>query len=462
MPVLDLDDIQGFVLFSYAALPYACYLHAFFADGAATPNAWLGELSPEVTAAHARSVESDAKVNVALTSAGLARLGLDARELETFPRELQQGMGHPLRAHVLGDVGENAPEHWEVGGPSTKPVHALVLLFARDDDGLAALRAREIARIGAHGGEVVHEDDARITTHEHFGFADGIDQPHVAGSPRPRPAHHVEVPAGEFILGYENAYRELPPSPRGADAFDLGKNGTYLVYRKLAQDVSAFWSSMFAEAAKTTCDAGPDAEKREAVRLAARIVGRWPGGAPLVHHPDGDVGAGAYRKDFLFHESDPHGIACPLGAHVRRANPRDMLEPDPAASLKAVERHRLLRRGRSYGPPAPGGLRDRAKPDGHARGLLFLALNASIRRQFEFVQQTWINNPKFAGLYDERDPLAASIHEGEAHFTMPGVPVRSRVQGLPRFVTTKGGGYFFIPGRRAIAWLAALPRQPAP
>lgn len=445
----DLSDIQGIVLFSYSAAPDACYLHVFFPPGA-RPRAWLAELLPLVTDSNRCAMGAD-RLNVAFAAPGLARLGLDDVELATFPRELLQGMGNPLRAHVNGDAGANAPATWEFGAPHQTAIHAVLMLFSKDEAALLELRARERARLDAHGAEVVHEDRGRIGDREHFGFADGIEQPHVMGSPRPRPSHADVVAAGEFVLGHMNAYDELPPSPRGAGGYALGRNGSYLVYRKLAQDVSSFWGAMFDRAADA---ADPHVEQREAVALASKIVGRWPSGAPLVHHPDRDVGDAAYRRDFNFTQHDPDGARCPFGAHIRRANPRDMLPPDAGASLKAVERHRLLRRGRSYGPRAPESLRERTKPDGVERGLLFLAINASIRRQFEFIQQTWVNNPKFGGLYDERDPLVGNFEGPSQDYTVPCHPVRRRIQDLEQFVTTRGGGYFFVPGIHALGWLS--------
>lgn len=445
----DLSDIQGIVLFSYSAVPDACYLHAFFPPEA-RPHAWLAGVLPLVTDSNRCAMGAD-RLNVAFTARGLARLGLDDGELMTFPRELLQGMGNPLRAHVNGDYGPNDPKTWEFGAPHQTELHAVLMLFSKDGAALAEHRAREAARLEAAGARVVHEDRGYAGPREHFGFADGIEQPHVMGSPRPRPSHADEVAAGEFVLGHENAYDEMPPSPRGKGGYDLGRNGSYLVYRKLAQDVPAFWRAMFDRATDT---ADPHVEQREAVALASKIVGRWPSGAPLVHHPDRDVGDAAYRRDFNFTEHDLDGTRCPLGAHIRRANPRDMLPPDAGASLKAVARHRLLRRGRSYGPRAPESLRERAIPDGVDRGLLFLAINASIRRQFEFIQQTWVNNPKFGGLYDERDPLVGNFEGPSQDFTVPCVPVRRRIQDLQQFVTTRGGGYFFVPGIHALGWLS--------
>ena len=451
MTPLEAADIQGIVLYGYGSLPRARYVHISWAAEGSRPSTWLAELAPEIhDSARGKRIAQE-RINVAFTYQGIGRFRLSAKELGTFPRELQQGMSDPLRAHVLGDVGENDPKTWEFGGPD-HAIDALLMLYAPTEAAVDAMRERLVARIVALGGVVVHEDVAELRNpvHEPFGFRDGIVQPHVAGSPRLRKGDYdVEVPAGEFVLGYPNAYGELPASPHGDDRFDIGKNGSYLVYRKLRQDTPAFWQCMLERAL-------PSGDPREATKLASKMIGRWPSGAPIVRYPDFDPGPGSENETFDLDAEDPDGQKCPIGAHVRRANPRNMLPPDPEESRKEVERHRLLRRGRPYGPRATGTPRERAQPDGEERGLVFMALNVSFRRQFEFVQQTWINNPKFAGLFDERDPVVASvIDEGGQTFSMPGEPARRRVAGLPRFVTTRGGAYFFVPGLRALSWLAA-------
>ncbi len=140
------------------------------------------------------------------------------------------------------------------------------------------------------------------------------------------------------------------------------------------------------------------------------MVGRWPSGAPLVLSPERDDPALADPNDFMYAQSDAHGYACPIGAHIRRANPRDSLDPRPGSpeSIAVNKRHRLLRRGRAYGPPlsVEQALSDRDAPVDE-RGLHFICLNGNIARQFEFVQHTWINNPKFDQLYDDADPILA-------------------------------------------------------
>lgn len=460
MSALELDDIQSIVLFAHVRLPFARYVHLSFDAEDARPNAWLAEARTYVkgTSTHARN--DGERVHIAFTHDGLERLGLTRRELTTFPRELQQGMADKLRAHVLGDgreddpTSEGAPASWAFGGPGTRSIHVLLMLYARTHEDVSSLRDRWVERAAVYGGTPIHEDTGELhEPHiEHFGFRDGVGQPYVTGSPRQQRAHEAAVPAGEFILGYRNAYGEHPPSPVGDDSFDIGKNGTYLVYRKLEQDTAGFWRCMVDHARREVT--GSDAVvNREAIKLAARLVGRWPSGAPLVKYPDFDPGSFAATDTFGF-EDDPSGLKCPLGAHIRRANPRDMFAPSPKESLASVARHRILRRGRSYGTPSTGTPLKRAEPDGESRGLVFVALNTSFRRQFEFIQQTWLHNPKFAGLYDERDPVVATVDDANRTYTIPDEPARRRVSGLPRFVTMRGGAYFFLPGRKALDWLS--------
>jgi Dyp-type peroxidase family len=186
--------------------------------------------------------------------------------------------------------------------------------------------------------------------------------------------------------------------------------------------------------------------------LGAKFVGRWRSGAPLVLSSENDNEELAEANDFEFRHSDPNGLKCPVGAHIRRANPRNSLGSNEAEAMNSIKRHRLLRRGRSYGPRAT----DRMIDDGHERGLLFIAVNADIERQFEFVQQTWTDNAGFGGLQGERDPLIASQ---PLDMSVPGEPIRRRYCGLPSFTTLRGGAYFFMPGMRALRYLANM-RQP--
>jgi deferrochelatase/peroxidase EfeB len=188
------------------------------------------------------------------------------------------------------------------------------------------------------------------------------------------------------------------------------------------------------------------------------MVGRWPGGAPLTLSPDRDDPALAEANDFGYFHEDPVGTGCPVGAHVRRTNPRDSLDPGPGTdkSLAINRRHRLLRRGREYGQAlSPEAALTESLAADEQRGLHFICLNGNIARQFEFVQNTWLNNPKFAGLYDDSDPLVGQSEPYGGTFTMPSATVRRRVTGMPRFIKVRGGAYFFLPGLTALRRLAS-------
>jgi Dyp-type peroxidase family len=456
---LDLHDIQGLVARGYGNLPAARFLLLAIDDVAAARH-WLG------TVAVTRGDERPEEVadNVALTSSGLERLGLDPAVLAMFSNEFVAGMTTAHRRRILGDIVGDAPEAWDWGGPAAKPVHALLLLYARDAQRLDALERQQ----SLTGLELVRRlDTSDLDGFEPFGFRDGVSQPFVEGLAKERP-REATVRAGEFVLGYVNEYGLytdrplldpgadpgglLTRDPAGSGRADLGRNGSYLVFRQLRQDVGAFWQ--FVDRA-----AGGDAAAR--LKLAAKMVGRWPSGAPLVLAPEADDPSLAEANDFAYHEHDRRGTRCPVGAHIRRTNPRDSLDPAPgtARSFAVNRRHRLLRRGREYGPPLTI---DEALAGGDSaeRGLHFICLNANIARQFEFVQHTWLNNPKFGELYDDSDPISAPSTPHGGTFTMPTDGVRERVTGVPRFISVKGGGYFFLPGLAALRYLAGMGGEP--
>jgi Dyp-type peroxidase family len=460
---LDVADIQGLVLYGYGSLRAACYLLLGIEDGAAARR-WLGGLAGRVTSA--ATPAGQVAVNVALTSSGLAALGLPAAALAGFSLEFTDGIVDPHRSRILGDVGESAPERWAWGGPGGQRVDVLLALFARDAAALDGLHEESLAAVrAARLREVASLDTSDLGDREHFGFHDGVSQPSVAGSTRAGGAMNTIQP-GEFLLGYVNEHGQLTERPLlAADAdprgrlprdaatgrADLGRNGSYLVMRQLRQDVRGFWR-WADRASGGAADPGPR------TRLAAKAVGRWPSGAPLVQAPERDDPALGQANDFAYQAPDPDGLRCPIGAHVRRANPRDSLEPGPGTqrSIAVGRRHRLLRRGREYGPAVdPATLLDEAG-DGVDRGLHFVCLCGNIARQFEFIQGTWVMSPKFDGLYDGDDPLLGARGEGGGTLTVPGRPVRSRHAGLPRFVTVRGGGYFFLPGLRALRYLSEL------
>lgn len=470
METLDREDIQGVVAWGYGKLRAARYL-LLTIEAPRAAAAWLASQTNTVTSAQTQPEES--AVNIALTHTGLAKLGLGSEALAGFSAEFNEGMCSPHRSRILGDVEEDAPAYWRWGGPATAPVDILLMLFARDEAGLEE-RYRAAGASLAAGGlrEVVRLDTSDLGFREHFGFTDGISQPIIRGLDRPgRPIDTVAP--GEFLLGHQNEYglyterpvlsraadpqRLLPADPSDSSQADFGRNGSYLVFRQLRQDVRRFWR--FFDDASRQSDGTNDPAAR--VRLAAKMVGRWPSGAPLVQAPERDDPQPALPNEFDYFHADRYGFACPIGAHIRRTNPRDSLDPDPGSegSLAINRRHRLLRRGREYGPalsldealrpPDPGA-------DDPERGLHFICLNANLSRQFEFIQHTWANSPTFNGLYDDADPLVGQRGRYGSSFTLQGRPVRKRITGLPQFVSIRGGAYFFLPGIRALRYLGEL------
>lgn len=466
----ELADIQGLFARGYGNLRAAAFLLLGVQDAGAARR-WLGETAPEVTSAEARP--DDHALNIAFTSTGLVSLGFPRDGVDMFSNEFATGMTTPHRSRILGDLGENAPERWEWGGPHDPGIDLVLLLYAADAAGLQRLEAEQLGKLGAGGLLLRHRlGTSDLDDFEPFGFRDGISQPFVEGLSKTGPREQT-VRVGEFVLGYPNEYglytgrplldvshdpaAVLPRDAEGSGCADFGRNGSYLVVRQLQQDVPGFWR--YVDGATRRDDGSSDAHAR--VRLAAKMVGRWPSGAPLALAPDADDPALADANDFAYHDVDPRGVRCPVGAHIRRSHPRDSLDPDPgsADSWKINRRHRILRRGREYGTSLTVE-EALAGADTSERGINFMCLNANIQRQFEFINHTWLNNPKFDRLYDDADPVTAPSAPFGGTFTIPTDGVRERVTAVPRFVSVKGGAYFFLPGLAALRYLAGSAGEP--
>jgi Dyp-type peroxidase family len=466
-PALDFHDIQGIVLNGYGHLNHARFLLLKVTDDAAAKR-WLTHVASQISSAKRRRGEDElpgSQINIAFARSGLKKLGLPHDTLAVFPREFLMGMADPERSRRLGDVGACAPENWQFGGPNTPEIDLLVMLYAVDENALNQSAHHAFGASPASDGieEIFRQDSIREGANEPFGFRDGISQPAIEGGAQKVLPGQSVLKAGEFLLGYVDEYGDLVPVPSISHELDpdriltpapsqrtrhsFGHNGSFLVLRKLAQDVEGFRN--FLDRATRNADGSSNPDR--ANHLAAKMIGRWPSGAPLTLAPDRDdleLGSNKYRNnDFGFAATDRDGFACPVGAHIRRANPRDALAfpAEPARSLNLSNRHRIIRRGRPYHEGSSGA----------EQGVLFVAINASILRQFEFIQQSWLNNPKFNGLYDERDPLS-SADRGEGIMTIQAKPVRERLHGLPRFVTLRGGAYFFLPSIRALKFLAQI------
>lgn len=435
--MLELDDIQSGVL-RPRPTPYAATYLLLRIDDAREGCALMGRLASIVSSAGMpTSPLGDTWVSASLTYDGLQALGVPEESLDSFAWEFRQGM--VARAEVLGDVGESSPEHWE-HPLGTRDVHVVLTALApsRAELDVAVERAREAYR-NADGIEVIWRQDCHTlsTGREPFGFRDGIGYPEIEGSGIPSTnSYEPPLKAGEFVLGYPDETGTLPPMPR-PDV--LGRNGTYVVFRKLHQRVAAFRRYLKEHST------GPE----DAEFLAAKMMGRWRSGAPLALcplHDDPELGADRLRNNDFRFEDDPIGYKTPPGSHVRRTNPRD-------ASVAGVVRlHRMLRRGTAYGPELPEGVLD---DDGQDRGLMFAFIGAHLGRQFEFVQSEWLNGGEFLGIGDVKDPIAGA-HDGTGVFSIPHRPIPRRVRGLSRFVVTRGGAYAFMPGLRALRWLAQL------
>jgi Dyp-type peroxidase family len=428
---LKLADVQGIVYTGYKKLAWAGFLFAKLGPDVDATRGWLQAL-PISTAAHDDVSHHKPKLQVAFAATGLRALGVPENVIDGLPNELKLGMA--ARANILGDK----PAEWTLG---QDPIDVMLMVYATTEAERAQLMVdhRELLEVA---GATVYADELawKFTgEREHFGFADGLSQPFVPGlhgSPR---SHERQIALGELLLGYPNAYDKLPIGPRYTD-FDLGANGTYIVFRKLAQHVTTLWKYLEEQAPHLDMDSE---------MLAAKLLGRWRDGRPLILAPTRDVKLDPHKSlnDFKFLEEDPDGLVCPIAAHIRRANPRDARDGTAKISEMVVDRHRILRRGRSYGQPIALEEAKAGHDDGVQRGLYFIGLGASIARGFEFIQQSWLNNPAFHGLQGENDPVTGP---GGCPFTIPADPIRKRLLDVPKIVSTLGGGYFFMPSIAAI------------
>jgi Dyp-type peroxidase family len=450
---IDHADIQGDILRAYGnSYPYTTYVFVGVGDPE-HGRAWLGAIFDKVTtAARWPSAEGlETTLNVAFTHSGLVALGVPPQVIESFSKEFRQGMA--ARSLELGDVGDSDPGRW-TGDLGTGAAHVLVTINARDADAMRGAMADLRAGLQDAGDlRVVHEEPAQLlgSAREHFGFADGFSQPAIEGV-NPEKARGGGVPdekggwrplaLGEFILGYDDEEtrvdrrRRLPSAPVGA----LGRSGTYVVWRKLFQDVALF--------RRTLREAARNYERGNEDELAAKIVGRWRNGTPLAVSPDveqpGFDAAAEGANDFRYAD-DVDGRRCPLGSHIRRSNPRDAL----GFGGKLSYRHRMIRRGMPYGPP----LEDEDEQPPRDRGLIFVCFNASISRQFESVQRQWLNHGNTFHLAHDTDFLLGGSAEEKGKMTVQGDPPFFLAPRGP-FVTTRGGEYLFAPGMTGLAAVA--------
>lgn len=436
--MLEFDDIQHMLLTRTPAMT-GRYVFLSFADGE-SGRTWLKEIRPSIQSVATVGVKEDDTrwVTVAFTWPGLKMLGVEQASLDTFPDAFRQGMA--ARAGVLGDFGENSPEHW-IDGTTSPDLHAIAILFARDDTQRQHCEtAHDELLQRCPGVRVISSLKLEATppfdyAHDHFGYRDRLSQPVIEGTEDiPYNGCGGALKAGEFILGYPDESGNPYPMP---EPDVLSRNGCYIAYRRMEEHVGRFRDFL--------AEHGNSAEEQELI--AAKLMGRWRSGAPLVLAPQTDdpaLGADLHRcNDFNYKEQDPHGYAVPLGSHIRRMNPRD--------TAVNMNRRRMIRRGATYGPHLPEGAPD----DGQERGIAAFVLCASLVRQYEFAQNVWVNDKNFHNLGNERDPIIGN-QDGTLEYKIPRRPIRKKITGLPAFTTVRGGAYFFLPGIRALDYLAGL------
>lgn len=391
---------------------------------------------------------------LAFSARGLTKLGID---VSTFPIAFREDSVQ--RARKLGD--RSADMLW--GGAEAVAYDAIALLYGANAAELAQLSADIDANAIEHR-PIEFQPNVGDQMREPFGFVDGISQPILRDASKLDPMRRLDqlIAPGEVVLGHaddssytprtasvqsrEDPQDHLPQASHDQNLHDFGKDGTFLVVRQLRQKVDAFNTYLrdTAQDPRVRAAAGGDDEARQGW-VAAKLMGRWRNGTSLVRFPNSPGPDAAPDNDFRYGIEDPDGVACPFGSHIRRANPRDSFDAKAAEPLKITNRHRILRIGRIY----------RSEND---VGMMFMCLNADIERQFEFVQQTWLRAPSFHGLNNEVDPLAVSVDNVDRNQNVMTVPTPQgpiELRGLSEFVQVIGSGYFFMPGRRGLEFIAA-------
>jgi Dyp-type peroxidase family len=433
------NNLQGNVLTEYPDMTHGCLALLRF-DTKEAGRKLLAELAPLVTtdALSAKAIES---VNVFLTIGGLKTLGLSQAELGCFPKEFREGM--EARAGFLGDFAAEHPSNWALprgpAGPIPLSTVDLVLSLQErrslvgendhewSDKHPLSAKVRNLTR--REGVELLHVEpllrkpkpQGQPFQREHFGFLDGVSQPFSRTRPDAKHAEGDAVALGELVLGFRDDRGETYPGSESG----LLRHGSYLVVRKLAQDVKAFHAFVADHASKVDPEV-----------LYAKLMGRKRDGAPLV----GDGGPGSNDFDY---SNDPKGDACPLFSHARRTNPRT---PDrTGAHGRPVRSPRILRRGFSYGP-----VNDETEAP---RGLMFMGFNASIADQYEMIQR-WMNGANSTGeLGSHADPVASHTARQRLSVTVGGTV--HRLEKKEPFVKLEWGLYLFTPSVQTLRTLAA-------
>jgi Dyp-type peroxidase family len=446
-------------------------------------------------------------INVAFTYDGLKKLTVDADQFTDA--SFKAGLHN--RSAALGDPTDpSAPGHpsqWVIGAAHNVP--DLVVIVGSDDQPRLQETVQWLESSFCMGLEVMYKQEGEglpgpLAGHEHFGFKDGISQPGIRGR-LPEAPHAFLTPreaideatgkidinkgkpgqdmihAGEFVFGYPTQIGEPDPNREGLNITPgaiatagpaWATNGSYLVFRRLRQDVKGF-QSFIKSTANNLSQTNPAFAGLTLEKLGAKFVGRWSSGAPILNAPDRDNPALSNDLAFEFEAEDPQGLRCPFAGHIRKTYPRDM-ERDFGLNESSTQTHRLLRRGIPFGKPYMGGcpvhpdrlldtvttwwesIVSNAPTD---RGLLFLAYQTSIERQFEFVTNQWVNNPDFPDPGSGHDPILGQSEDSTTRdrtmVLQAEKPANDATIKLPTdWVIPTGGGYFFSPSISGIKYLA--------
>jgi Dyp-type peroxidase family len=454
MTRIDVSDIQGFALKGYS-FPYARFMFLELLHCKAAQS-FIGKILPLVTGGQKWKVKPSSTLNIAFTHKGLVKLELPQPTLLSFPTEFQQGM--KARGAILYDTGKNAPGHWDQVWKEDR-VHVWLGVYAESRDALEE-RCSTLQKLmdDSAGARLLQNQDAcaifldgKASPKEHFGYTDGFGNPDFKGAERecvPGQGKLTDkgvweaLATGEFLLGYADEAGELPVAPI---PHLLARNGTFMVYRKLHQNVKTFRDYLDQKGQQY-----PGGKER----LASKFVGRWRDGTPVEISPDKmdpALVANRDRNNDFTYEKDMDGQRCPLGAHIRRTNPRDSF----GFHGRLIDRRRIMRRGLPYGNYVPEGQPVR---DEDEHGVIFMALNASLFRQFEFIQQQWIEYGNDAHQGNDKDFLLGN-HGGSGKFVVQGTTDPQDppfvCADLLNFVELRGGDYFFMPSLTALQMMAA-------
>ena len=369
--------------------------------------------------------------------------------------------GAAERAGLVGDIGRSAPQNW-VGGFGSGDDHVLVTLHAISPEAMASYSDRLCACLAEGNAfrEIWRQDGIALmqmqngqpvpTNKVHFGYSDGISTPTIRDGPEVyQPDHQQPCEPWLFVLREDATNYRVPEPPQ------LGLNGSFAVFKQVETDVVGFED--FLQSKRDEID--PEL-------LAAKMCGRWRNGLPLELSPDTDTPAEGISleelNDFEYVNADgsgdPKGIRCPVGAHIRRVNPRGSPIAGQGVPGGSNNAHRIIRRGLPYGPTY-----DSTKPyDGIERGMLFHFINSNIENQYEFVLRRWVNDSEFAGAVRlhprSKDPLTGTQDPAESIFVIPqpdGTPP-IEVTGFSSFMTTRAAAYVFLPSITAIRLIANL------